>query len=55
MFGGKREEVRGKKSPMSQFATEVKLFGKWSYEDVEVRRATASAARMSTLTRERFI
>ena len=40
---------------MAVAPAEIKLFGKWSYEDVEVRRATASAARKSTLTRERFI
>jgi|TARA_B110000305_G_scaffold102051_1_gene114765 hypothetical protein len=40
---------------MAVAPAEIKLFGKWSYEDVEVRCANASAARMSTLTRGRFI
>ena len=40
---------------MAETASEIKLFGKLSYEDVEVRCANASVARMSTLTRGRFI
>jgi len=29
---------------MAGFAAEVKLFGKWSFEDVEVRRVTQECA-----------